>query len=57
LNDGTNYNALVFNDETHDTMRRSMQKVNKSGELAFAMMERGGFAVCLTADDNQLAGK
>jgi alpha-glucosidase len=57
LNEGTNYNALVFSDETHDTMRRSMQKVNKSGELAFAMMERGGFAVCLTADDNQLAGK
>jgi hypothetical protein len=31
--------------------------VNKSGELGFAMMERGGFAVRLTADDNQLAGK
>jgi alpha-glucosidase len=48
LTEGKDYDALIFKDETHDTMQRETQTVNKSGKLSFDMLERGGFAVRLS---------
>jgi alpha-glucosidase len=48
LEEGQEYDALIFKDETHDTMQRETQTVNKSGNLSIDMLDRGGFAVRLS---------
>lgn len=47
LEDGKNYQALMFLDQTHDTMERRLQSVSKSSSLAVQLLERGGFAMQL----------
>lgn len=47
LEEGKNYQALMFLDQTHDTMERRLQSVSKSSSLAVQLLERGGFAMQL----------
>ncbi len=50
LNEGDEYNALIFTDQTHDTMDRETRSVSKTTDLVIDMLERGGFAIRLSAD-------
>lgn len=45
---GKDYDALIFSDETHTTMKRQTRKVNSTTNLSLDMQENGGFAVRLT---------
>jgi alpha-glucosidase len=47
LEEGKNYQALMFLDETHTTMERRLQSLNKSTPLTVNLLERGGFAMRL----------
>ncbi|MGD9555796.1 MAG: glycoside hydrolase family 97 N-terminal domain-containing protein [Mangrovibacterium sp.] len=48
LQERQNYNALIYSDETHTTMRREERTVNNKENLSIEMPERGGFAVHLS---------
>lgn len=48
LADGKKYDALIFKDDTHTTMLKETQTVNKTTNLSLNMLERGGFAVRLS---------
>jgi len=50
LNEGQNYNALIFSDQTHTEMHREMRTVNKTDKLSFNLLPRGGFALQLTPE-------
>jgi alpha-glucosidase len=47
LTEGVEYNALIFTDQTHDTMHRETKSVTKMTDLVISMLERGGFAIRL----------
>jgi alpha-glucosidase len=51
LEDGKNYNALIFSDETHTTMKREIKPVKNNTNLSIALMERGGFGLRLNPAD------
>jgi alpha-glucosidase len=44
LEPGKAYNALIFSDETHDTMKREVLEVNAASSIRLNLLERGGFA-------------
>ncbi len=44
LDPGKGYNALIFSDYTHQTMKREIIEVNTGASLTLDMLERGGFA-------------
>jgi len=48
LDHGKNYNALIFSDDTHQTMKREIIEVNADSSLALDLLERGGFACRIT---------
>ncbi len=41
------YNALIFSDDTHTTMKRESNQITNSDSLSFNLLERGGFALRL----------
>ncbi len=45
LEEGKNYNALIFSDETHTTMKREIKSVQNSTNLSVDLLERGGFGL------------
>lgn len=47
LDEGKEYNALIFSDETHTIMKREIKSVKHNTNLSIALMERGGFGVRL----------
>mgnify|MGYP004701875457 CR=1 FL=1 len=50
LDDGKNYNALIFSDETHTTMKHeNISLINKSN-IKLDLLERGGFAMRLSQE-------
>lgn len=51
LADGQKYDALVFSDEARDVMKRESKTVAKEDKLRISLLERGGFAIRLTAGD------
>ncbi|HRW86508.1 MAG TPA: glycoside hydrolase family 97 C-terminal domain-containing protein, partial [Bacteroidales bacterium] len=42
------YDALLFTDDTHDTMKRELTVVDSGSVLTIALLERGGFAGRIT---------
>lgn len=48
LQDGLEYNALIFKDKTHDEMSREQQMMNSETHLSVDMLQRGGFAMKLS---------
>jgi alpha-glucosidase len=44
LEPGKDYRALVFSDDTHETMKREMSDVNSASSLTLDLLDRGGFA-------------
>ncbi len=48
LEEGKNYDALIFSDETHTKMHREMRIVSTADNLSFNMLPRGGFALHLS---------
>jgi len=48
LAEGNSYNALIFSDETHTTMKRESKPVMNSDSLSLNLLERGGFALRLS---------
>ena len=48
LAEGDDYNALIFTDQSHDTMHRETKSVTNTTELVISMLERGGFAIRLS---------
>jgi hypothetical protein len=51
LEEGKNYNALIFSDETHTTMKREIKPVKNNTNLSIALLERGGFGLRLNPVD------
>ena len=47
LEEGKNYQALMFLDQTHETMERRLQSVSQTTALQLNLLERGGFAIQL----------
>jgi alpha-glucosidase len=45
LEEGKSYNALIFSDETHSTMKREIKSVKNSTNLSIDLLERGGFGL------------
>jgi len=45
LNDGKKYQALIFTDDTHTTMKRETKQISSNDKLSLNLLERGGFAV------------
>jgi alpha-glucosidase len=45
LEDGVDYNALIFSDSTHVLMKREQIPVNKKTVLSVKVLQRGGFAI------------
>lgn len=45
LSEGKNYEALIFSDNTQTEMNREIRNVNKSDNLMFNLLPRGGFAL------------
>ncbi len=39
------YNALIFSDDTHTTMKRESKQIAASDHLSFNLLERGGIAM------------
>jgi alpha-glucosidase len=48
LDRGKDYNALIFSDDTHQTMKREIVEVNADSSLNLELLERGGFACRIT---------
>lgn len=44
---GTEYDLLLFGDETHTSMRRETRRADRATELSVALHEKGGFALRL----------
>jgi len=51
LDRGKNYNALIFSDDTHQTMKREILEVNNDSSLTLGLLERGGFACRITLNN------
>jgi alpha-glucosidase len=45
------YNALIFSDDTHETMKREIIEVNNGTFLTLDLLERGGFACRITPNE------
>lgn len=48
LDKGKRYDAFIFSDETHTTMKRESRQVTASDHISFHLLERGGVALRLT---------
>ena len=48
LDPGNNYNALIFSDDTHQTMKKEIIEVNAGSSLTPDLLDRGGFACRIT---------
>lgn len=51
LDPGKDYNALIFSDETHQTMKREIIEVHAGSTLKLDLLERGGFACRVSLKD------
>ena len=51
LEEGKNYNALIYSDETHTAMKRETKSVENNTNLSMALLERGGFGIRLNPAD------
>jgi hypothetical protein len=51
LDPGKNYKALIFSDNTHQTMNRDVIEVNAGSSLTLSLIERGGFACRFSLKD------
>ena len=51
LEEGENYNALIFSDETHTTMNREIKSVEKNKNLSIDLLERGGFGLRINHEE------
>lgn len=49
LEEGNDYNALIFNDDSQTSMKREYKSVTNNSILSFNLLERGGFAIRLKA--------
>jgi alpha-glucosidase len=47
LDEGKDYNALIYSDETHTTMKRETRSVKNDTNLSIALLKRGGFGIRL----------
>lgn len=47
LDEGKDYHALIFSDETHTSMKREIKSVKNDTNLSIALLERGGFGLRL----------
>ena len=47
LDKGKRYDAFIFSDETHTTMKKELKQVTNNDSLSFNLLERGGFALRL----------
>ena len=47
LDEDKNYTALIFSDDTHDTMKREIKSVKKNETLSIELLDRGGFGMRL----------
>ncbi|MEL7601051.1 MAG: glycoside hydrolase family 97 N-terminal domain-containing protein [Proteiniphilum sp.] len=45
LNEGKKYHALIFNDDTHTTMKKETRLISSNDTLSLNLLERGGFAL------------
>jgi alpha-glucosidase len=50
LESGRYYSALIFSDDTHDTMSRKTDRVSNDSSITFELLERGGFACRLSPE-------
>jgi alpha-glucosidase len=48
------YTALIFRDETHNTMKRDKRTVHRSDDISVEMLQRGGFAILLNPTNNNI---
>jgi alpha-glucosidase len=51
LKEGKNYNALIYSDETHTTMKREIKSLKNNTNLSIDLLERGGFGLRLNPAD------
>ena len=51
LDTGKGYNALIFSDDTHQTMKRELIEVKTGSSLILDLLERGGFACRISLKD------
>lgn len=51
LEKSKNYQAMIFSDDTHTTMKRETKSIKKDDVLTLKLLERGGFAVRLKASE------
>jgi len=45
LNEGKKYHALIFNDDTHTTIKKETRLISSNDTLSLSLLERGGFAL------------
>lgn len=48
LSENISYEAMIFTDDTHTSLKREVKRVDNEDHLSLFMPERGGFAVRLT---------
>lgn len=48
LEKGKRYNSLIFSDDTHTTMNKTLKQITSNDSISFNLLERGGFALRLS---------